>query len=518
MPVNSLQSADLPNTCQPLPFATPHRLATVATLFGLTPPPLEQAKILELGCCEGDHLLGMAQLLPQATCVGVDLSSSAVAKAQATAKAVGLHKVSVHCLNLLEIEPDFGTFDYIIAHNLFSWVSPQVQEKLLELCHRHLTTNGIAYLSYHTQPGGLMRGALRELLQYYTASSPEFEQKQTQGKAILNALYYATQNTEDAYTRLLHEEITTLGKLPAHFVFQDWLSAPHYQPIYFHQFIDRARQHSLTYLGDAFLPTMLPGHFPDKVAQQLTLFQTDLIYQEQAMDLLRNRTTRHSLLVHQHSSLNRELSSNSLTAFYLASSLQTSAEHPTQYQHPFGSLTTQEPVVQAVLNHLAQHWPQPVAYSKLLEIAVAHAGPLSEDTLRILNNTLFIAYTKGLIEAYSHPLPMITDLTDCPRVSRLARWQARQGKARLTNLRCESVPITDQIVLELLPYLDGQHRQTDLIALLQTWFKAGKLTVEIQDHPASQVAELTDSQLQELGTNLLKTILHSLAQVGLLDA
>ena len=45
----------------------PSRLAVVATLFGLDPPPVETCRVLELGCASGGNLIPMAEGLPNAT-------------------------------------------------------------------------------------------------------------------------------------------------------------------------------------------------------------------------------------------------------------------------------------------------------------------------------------------------------------------------------------------------------------------------------------------------------------------
>ena len=45
-------------------FTHPDRLATLATLHGLEPPPIERARILELGCASGSNLVPMAYEMP----------------------------------------------------------------------------------------------------------------------------------------------------------------------------------------------------------------------------------------------------------------------------------------------------------------------------------------------------------------------------------------------------------------------------------------------------------------------
>src|SRR5205814_7202869 len=64
--------------------AHPDRLAVVATLFGMAPPPVATARVLELGCASGGNLIPMALALPEARFVGVDLSARQVADGQAT--------------------------------------------------------------------------------------------------------------------------------------------------------------------------------------------------------------------------------------------------------------------------------------------------------------------------------------------------------------------------------------------------------------------------------------------------
>jgi tRNA G46 methylase TrmB len=50
----------------------PDRLATIATLFGLTPAPVERCRVLELGCGNGSNLVPMAYGLPGSEFVGID--------------------------------------------------------------------------------------------------------------------------------------------------------------------------------------------------------------------------------------------------------------------------------------------------------------------------------------------------------------------------------------------------------------------------------------------------------------
>src|SRR5947207_11190578 len=61
------------------PSTHPDTLATVALLYGLTAPPVERCRVLELGCADGGNLVPMAVTLPDAEFVGLDLSPRQIA-------------------------------------------------------------------------------------------------------------------------------------------------------------------------------------------------------------------------------------------------------------------------------------------------------------------------------------------------------------------------------------------------------------------------------------------------------
>ncbi|HEY2880987.1 MAG TPA: SAM-dependent methyltransferase, partial [Pirellulales bacterium] len=54
----------VPYISVPVPVSHPDRMAVVAQLFGMMPPPTAEARVLELGCASGGNLLPMAESLP----------------------------------------------------------------------------------------------------------------------------------------------------------------------------------------------------------------------------------------------------------------------------------------------------------------------------------------------------------------------------------------------------------------------------------------------------------------------
>src|SRR5215467_8994536 len=103
-----------------LAFAETHpdRLATMATLFGMTPAPVEGCRVLELGCGDGGNLIPMAFTLPKSCFTGLDLAGTAIARGRSLLGALDLSNIRLLHLDLLDVSIDFGEFDYIIAHGL----------------------------------------------------------------------------------------------------------------------------------------------------------------------------------------------------------------------------------------------------------------------------------------------------------------------------------------------------------------------------------------------------------------
>ena len=175
--INRTAYDEVPYVSFPFPQTHPDRLATIATLLGMDPPPVGRCRVLELGCAAGGNLIPMALGLPDSEFVGIDLSTRQIAEGRAAVDALGLQNITLEPVNILEIEADFGQFDYIIAHGVYSWVPADVQDKLLEVCRQNLSPNGVAYVSYNTYPGWRLHGAIRDMMLYHTQDLSDPQEK-----------------------------------------------------------------------------------------------------------------------------------------------------------------------------------------------------------------------------------------------------------------------------------------------------------------------------------------------------
>src|SRR5262249_46225206 len=128
-PYNAIRYSTLPQQ-----RTHPARLGAVGALMGMTPAPVANCRVLEIGCGTGGNLIAMALALPASRFVGLDLAESAVDVARQDAGALGLENLTLHAADLCEIGPDFGEFDYMIAHGVYSWVPAEVRDRLMAIC------------------------------------------------------------------------------------------------------------------------------------------------------------------------------------------------------------------------------------------------------------------------------------------------------------------------------------------------------------------------------------------------
>lgn len=464
------------------PFAQTHpdRMAVLATLFALQPPPLATCRVLELGCAAGGNLIPMALALPGAQFVGVDLSPAQIAEGQKVVDGLGLNNVRLLAKSITDVDAGLGTFDYILTHGVYSWVPNAVQEKILTICSDQLSLNGVAYVSYNTLPGWRMRGMIRDLMRYHAIAFGDPAHRVGQARAILDFLARWVPTENNAYGLLLKSEADGLRRQPDYYILHEHLEDTN-EPLYFHEFAERAARHGLQYLGEAEFGTMLASNFPAEVGDTVRRIAADVIRQEQFMDFLRNRMFRQTLLVHAAAEPNRNVSPERLMSLWVAGNLQAAAPLDLAegvevlFRSPAGALKTPHAVTKAAVLALSDAWPAAVSFENTLDLAQRYLDergvgmPSTAASARqALASDLLQCYAAALLELHAMPSPFVTLAGDRPTASPLARWQAQNGLTQLTGLHHQMVAV-DENLRRLVPLLDGSRGRGDLCREVTDW-------------------------------------------------
>lgn len=203
------------------PQTDPNRLAAIGVLRGLLPSPIERCRVLELGCGAGSNLIGMAFRSPESEFVGLDLARRPIASGQNSIADLELRNITLRSIDLAEASPErFGSFSFILAHGLYSWVPKAVRERILAICREMLNPNGIAYISYNAYPGNHFRDLVRGMMRFHAARFEEPAEKIGQARALLKFLA-ESQVTPDYYAEAVRTEFERVVNYPDEAFFHD---------------------------------------------------------------------------------------------------------------------------------------------------------------------------------------------------------------------------------------------------------------------------------------------------------
>lgn len=284
----------------PFPFTTPVYLEAYGTLVGLKPPTAKTARVLELGATYGGNIISQAAHNPEATFIGIELSQDQVEKGNKIIGDAKLDNVSLVQGDILNFDESMGTFDYIIAHGFYSWISDEMKDKLLDIISNHLADNGIAYVSYNTYPGWHTMEEVRQLMLFANRGHDEstHKEKVLHGKTVGSLVGAQILN----YDNLKERNSKFLGALRSvmqkddYYVGHDHLE-PHNDPCYLYQFNDHLKANNLAYVGDADLTLSMVRTYDESIADKLEqLAPNSQADQEQYLDFMLDTTFRKSII------------------------------------------------------------------------------------------------------------------------------------------------------------------------------------------------------------------------------
>ncbi|GAB4326916.1 MAG: methyltransferase regulatory domain-containing protein [Dehalococcoidia bacterium] len=456
----------------------PDTMATVARLIGFAAAAADRCRYLDIGCAVGGNLLPLAETLPDAEFVGIDYAPRQIDEARRRAAAMGITNVRFECLDIRDGGRDLGTFDYIVAHGIYSWVPPDVRDRLLAMCQELLRPHGIAYVSYNTLPGwhllGMIRGALRWGSRHASTPGERIAQA-TAYLEFVRGLVTSESSVVRSVLSLYDEKTQGRDDLPQEvmdaLVLHDELEEVN-DPVYFHEFAAHAARHGLQYVCEADFARTMHAELPPEVLQQVTTAARDIIELEQHIDFVRNGTFRMSLLCHAGIPIGRSIAvgADTLRGMYAATQARPA-------KRPYGkvppgrlsfragnnaALTTDHPVSKAALLRLVERSPFPMAFEELADRAIADiygARPGDESIARdvaLLAENLVrgFGYSNQLIELSTVRPGFADGVSMRPVASSFARLIAIEGGHLVTNRRHQRVLLTEH-QRQLLAMLDG---------------------------------------------------------------
>lgn len=277
--------------------SSPIRLEVVGFLFGLKTMPLKNARVLEIGCAMGGNLLPFALKYPNSNCVGIDLSKEHITRGNQYIKALNLTNIKLIHEDIIDIKKDFGEFDYIICHGVFSWVPKEIKQAIMNICKTNLSKHGLCYISYNTYPAWKGKEILRDLILFRCKDEKNPHTKIGLAKGAIEFLH---QNTTPTYLKTLTdtylEEVTkTSPSYLIHEYFEENNS-----PNYFHEVVNLAKENELCYVAEAnYSSNYIINISEQSISDIAKETNNDRIQNEQYFDFMQNRSFRNSIFTHQ---------------------------------------------------------------------------------------------------------------------------------------------------------------------------------------------------------------------------
>ena len=515
---------EVPYNSYPYPETHPNKLSSTAILFGMTPPPINCCRVLELGCGSGNNLIGMASELPDSAFTGVDLSKSEVALANAKIKGVGLKNIKITQMSITDIKKDFGKFDYIIAHGVYSWVPANVREHILCICRDNLAKNGVAYISYNTYPGWHAHEMLRNMMLYHIKDIKDPIASTQKARKFIKFLAESSKD-ETPYITFIKNEVERTKNLPDYYLYHDQLSE-YNQPFYFYEFAKDIERHKLKYLRECDIQVSTSRNFSPELANLLNNMGDDIVAIEQHIDFFLDRTFRETMICHHDAKLNRLINKEDIVNLYFISTLHpknsTTSLSP-EVEESFTSkkcpeITTSDTVSKTLWVFLAMNIPKPLHVDTihsgvvgLLKDSITNMSMLpSESELKdlVLTNLLW-GISMGFILTYTWPGNVTLTISDKPVASALARYDAERGNHVINELH-EIINI-DNISHHILPLLDGSNDIESIIEKLLELAGDDKINIKKDEKP------ITDrDQLRPILKAQTEIILREFARTGIL--
>jgi trans-aconitate methyltransferase len=401
----------------------------IARLFGLTSAPCAHARLLELGCGSAGNLIPLALEHPGARFIGCDLSRAAIVSAQRISDRLGLTNVELRHADICAVDEGWGTFDYIVCHDVFSWVPRAVRQNILTIAKRNLAARGIGYISYDVLPGWRLRGVVRDMMRYHADGLADPRQAVEQARNIL-AMGAAVQDQNPGpYAELLREEYYQISAISDEQLYHLAFTEEH-RPFYFHEFGELIEEAGLQLLGDSDVTRLVGPREPPHVRGFLE--ELPWLEQQQYLDFLTNCSSRGALVCHRGIELRNRPDESVLGGSWI--SLATARR----------TRVASDPPLQQALSYLEERRPRFVAFSELA------AGNGTTETRVLLE-----AFAARMIDVTLSPPRLATGISDYPTASPLARLQAQDGST-VTNQKGETVRLSD-MARHVVTMLDGAH-------------------------------------------------------------
>ncbi len=280
---------------------SPAYLNFVCVLNGFEPVPLNKSfTYFELGFGRGLTANLLAAANPQGQFYAADFNPAHVAGARQLSSSAQLE-------NLILLENSFAEladgqvkglpqFDFITLHGIYTWVTAENREHIVNFIARYLKPGGIVYLSYNAMPGWSAALPLQRLLVEYADLFPNRSDTQVKAAATYIEKLDAAEAGYFQANPALKPRLDMLKTGSPNYLVHEYMHK-HWQPLYHADVARDLAQSKMDYVGSAELPFVYPDLFLAQERQSLIAQLPDATLRETLKDYFLNTSFRKDVFV-----------------------------------------------------------------------------------------------------------------------------------------------------------------------------------------------------------------------------
>lgn len=504
-------------------YSSIQQLQFVSSLHGLNPSDLDNANVLEIGCSMGGNLFPAAIHYPNANFIGIDLSHSQINKGNLILEYMGMKNVKLLQKDVTTIDKQFGMFDYIICHGVYSWVPDFVKDAILAVCKNNLKENGVAYISYNTYPGWKFKDIVRDFMLYTNDySMPLIKQVEQSFKNIDQIKDLLNFNGSD----IMKNNYEDVQKHKPHYIAHEQFS-PSNDPVYFHQFSQHINNYGLSFVAESDYRYSFTNTNLRKLISELQLDnKKDLIKIEQLHDFLTNRIFRQSIITHTKNTVNTNYSRTIKYSFInnikIAANVtveeikdsDNAENNPNQMiNFMINNAKLKENRDNKLLNALKNSYPNCLDLGKFFKQISTEAS--QEEIKKLYNNVSDIIYYCNTYLNISN----VQDMLEIDENSKIKISDNHRGLAQymidfnddisvnFSNYRYQNIGIDANLDKHIMIKMDGSLTQNEIIEWLTQAMYENKLGIRFNQN-GEKVSEI--NKIKELSTNHVKNLIRLL--------
>lgn len=383
---------------------SPHHLNFSCILNGVEPVPLDQPyTYFELGFGRGLTLTVLAATNSNGRFYGNDFNPAHVAGARALAATAQLDNLTLLENSFEELAQGrvegLPQFDFITLHGIYTWVSRENRQHIVDFIARYLKPGGIVSLSYNAMPGWSSALPLQRLLLDFAAHFPGSSELQMQaGIAYVQQLQqlqagYITANP--ALAPRLDKLIESDPHYSVHeYLNQDW------EPLYHADVMRDVERAKLDFAGSSDLHFTYPELYLNADQQATINLLPDATMRETMKDYFFNTSFRKDVLVRGARRMGAVRQAECLAGVHLAM-LVPREQMIFSFQTKAGTVTGNEQVYGAVCDALAR---RPHHLAELAALDTLHGQSLhslAEVAAMLVTGSQVVMYFRGDAQADS---------------------------------------------------------------------------------------------------------------------